>query len=524
MSCTHLICRASGQMFRNCCASFSVLQCSWRGFMRQRAVVSLLLGFLTVVVPVATGKRRTASGQFPGGVCVNGGSCNPSDLTRVIYVDSVNYTLPSAVEAANRSGHTIILVRSNQTLSGGLTLSGEGVQLICLNNAALIAGAGDFWMLTIAGTDDMIGGCTLSPGRFPTSKALLVQDATTPRIETVTIAGFHSGNGLIFLVGAKGPVIRNSRLITGPGGPDGIFGQINTTDADVEGNFVDESLGGARAHAIAFHSTIRGKSVSGTKITNNIILAGLNFCVEVGPFGGLTPSQVAVSENECKLTENGGSGGYSLVVEDSTEMNNAFDANGFTATIAAYEIVLSTNLTAKGNIAQIGRAWTTVTTSAVTINQSRDVKFVDNVIKGWGGGDAMRNSGFGVEVISASVDNAIVQDNFISGNVLVFPAGQHVGGIFQQCDAKGAICSHNRYANNVLIGDATRDSVAIRLENDAGTTADTVISDNTFVGVQYGVYIWNPDVTGTRVCHNSNHATVEVVDHGKGIVVCNHPL
>jgi len=118
---------------------------------------------------------------------------------------------------------------------------------------------------------------------------------------------------------------------------------------------VDESHGAPGAHAIGFHSTVASESVSGTKVVNNTILAGNNFCVEIGPFGGLTPGRVIVGNNTCRLTKNGGSGGYSFSVSGSSITGNTFDANSFTAMIAAYEIVSSSNTSVVGNSATMGR-------------------------------------------------------------------------------------------------------------------------------------------------------------------------
>jgi uncharacterized membrane protein YecN with MAPEG domain len=105
---------------------------------------------------------------------------------RPIYVDGVDYALESAVAAANNAGNTVVFVPSNQIVSSGLALTGTDVQLICLNGATMIAGAGNFWMITLTGTDEAVRDCAFSPGTFATSKALLVEGANTPAIEGVS--------------------------------------------------------------------------------------------------------------------------------------------------------------------------------------------------------------------------------------------------------------------------------------------------------------------------------------------------
>jgi parallel beta-helix repeat protein len=449
--------------------------------------------------------------------CGNGGACNPSSLNKTLYVDGVTYSLQSAIAAANRSGNTTVIVPSSQTVSSGLTLTGKGVELTCQNNATLTAGNTGFWIITLSGAAQSVKNCGFSPGGYRGAQALLLYGATNPNIEGNTISGFEAGNGSIYLVGASNAVLRNNRITAGTGGPGGIFGEKNTTDTTVEGNYVDESLGAPAATAIAFHSTVNSQSVSGTKVVNNTILAGNNFCLEIGSFGGLTPGRVVVANNTCRLTENGGSGGYSLGVSGSSITGNSFDTNGFTATIAGYEIVESSNTTVVGNSASIGQDWASVPVSAVTINRSNGISFTGNTINGWGGGNALAAAGFGLVVTTGGVTNSLDSNNTISGNVLVFPKGQGSGGIFQQCQTSGSVCSNNSYSGNVLVGDGTANSVGFRLENDSGTMENAVISGNSIIGTNYGIYIWNSTIIGTHIYHNVCNITgCNVIDNGTG--------
>jgi hypothetical protein len=457
--------------------------------------------------------------------CLPGGTCNSANANKTIYVDGIVNTLQSAIKAANDVGNTTVIVSSSQTVPSGLTLSGSGVELICQNNAILTAGAGGFWMLTITGTGNALRDCNLSPGESSTALGLLVNGATNTTIERNTISGFAAGNGMIYLVRSTGAIIRNNRLTTGSAGPDGIFGEINTTDASVDGNYVDESLGNLNSHAIAFHSTLAGQSVRGIKVVNNKILAGMNFCVEIGAFGGLTPNAVVVAHNSCKLTRNGGSGGYSIGASASTLTANTFDADGFTATIAAYEIVGSANSEVTDNSAMIGQAWSSTPTSAAIINQSSGINFSQNVINGWGGGDALATSGWGLEVVSSNVSDAMVHDNIISANVFVFPKGLSSGGIFQQCQTVGSNCSDNHYSGNVLLSDGTAHSVGLRVENDSGTMKGTTISENNINGPAYGIYLWNPTVVGTRIYRNIiSGGSPTILDSGTSTVMDRYDL
>ena len=447
--------------------------------------------------------------------CDDGGACNRSSSHKVLHVDGDIHSLQSAIAAANSSGNTSIVISSNQTLTTGLTLTAPGVELTCQNHATLTAGGAGFWMVTLLGATESVENCGFSPGGNSGAQAIFIDGASNPSVEGNTISGFERGNGSIYIVGTSNAIVRNNRITAGTGGPDGIFGEKNTIDTTIDGNYVDESHGAPGAHAIGFHSTVASESVSGTKVLNNTILAGNNFCVEIGPFGGLTPGRIILSNNTCKLTENGGSGGYSLGVSGSSITGNTFDANGFTAAIAAYEIVTSFNTSVVGNSASIGQAWTSVDTAAVTINQSHGISFTGNTINGWGGGNALSAAGWGVVVTTGGVSNSLVSNNTVSGNVFVFPKGQGSGGIFQQCQASGAACSNNSYSGNVLVGDGTANSLGFRLENDTGTMQNTLISGNSITGTNYGVDVWNSTVVGTHIYYNLFSTTsANVVDSG----------
>jgi hypothetical protein len=480
-------------------------------------LVSLLAAKL---IPLVWVVLILAPVRMPALGCLPGGTCNSPNANKIIYVDGAVNTLQSAINTANDSGNTTVIVLSSQTVPSGLTLRGNGVELICQNNATLTASAGGFWMLTITGAGNALRDCNLSPGDSSTAFGVLINGAIDTTIEKNTISGFEAGNGLIYLVRSTGAIIRNNRLISGSAGPDGIFGEINTSGTSVDGNYVDESLGDVGSHAIAFHSTLAGQSINGTKIVNNKILAGMNFCVEVGAFGGLTPSAVVVAHNSCNLTKNGGSGGYSIGASASTLAANTFNADGFTATIAAYEIVGSANSDVTDNSAMIGQAWRSIPTSAATINRSHGINFSQNVINGWGGGDALAASGFGLALVSSNVSGAVVTNNVISANVFVFPKGVGSGGIFQQCLTVGSDCSDNRYSGNVMVSDGTAHSVGFRIENDSGTMKGTTILENNINGPSYGIYLWNPTVIGTHIYRNIINSTGStIIDTGTNTVL-----
>src|SRR5260370_660359 len=124
----------------------------------------------------------------------------------------------------------------------GVTLTGTGVALTCQNHATLTAGGPGFWMVNLSGATESIENCGFSPGGHSGAHAILIEGATNPNIEGNTISGFKSGNGSIYLVGTSNAIVRNNRITAGTGGPDGIFGERNTIDTTVDGNYVDESL------------------------------------------------------------------------------------------------------------------------------------------------------------------------------------------------------------------------------------------------------------------------------------------
>lgn len=460
---------------------------------------------------------RTASSTVSG--------CEKLTLQRTIYVDGNQCTIGSAVAIADKLGNITIFIVSDQTISAPLTLSGPGVQLVCQNNATLSAGGNGYWILTMTGRNEGLYNCRLSAGNFTRADAVFVSGASNPTLDGNVFVGFGPGTpaiGVIRMNRSIRPVARNNRIIVGADGPVGIFGENDTMDADIESNFVDESLGGSKlaSHAIALHSTTAGQTVSGAKVINNTLLDGRGFCVEIGAFGGLGPSRVIVRSNTCTLTEDGAEGGYSLSgIADSSESGNIFDANGHTATIAAYELVQAQNIAVTGNTADIGSAWRSTSAAGATINQSSEVSFAGNVLNGWGE-TTTRGPSFGLELVSASISQARIENNSVSGNVFIFPKGSESGGVWQQCQAPGSNCSDNNFTGNIFVGDETKSTVGFRIENDLGTTENTLLSANTIAGVQVGILISDADVKGTKIYLNSIRATNSAItDHGSNTLI-----
>ena len=432
-----------------------------------------------------------------------------SPPTNEIVVDGVNTKLELALESANRRGNTTVVVTSDQALVNGVVVTGSHVRLTCRDNVTLRAGAGGFALIRITGSDDAFSGCHVEPGQFVASaSAVGVIGATRPIIQATTISGFEKGLALIYLSKTDSPVIKNNHLATGEHGPDGIFGERGTTDADIEGNVVDESLGAPAAHAIALHSTEPGKSVSDAKIVDNTILGGLNFCVEVGSFGGERLSGAIIDHNVCKLSKDGGSGGYSLSEADHSKVtNNAFSADGFTYTIGGFEAVLVNDSVLADNLcsgSSPGRVACIVSSQGL-----ERVAISHNTIEGFGS----ETYGAGIYVGTSRTSRRVI-GNTIEGNVIRFPAHGTGRGIWIQCNALQSDCSDNVVQDNEIDSGEGESSTGILIENDSGTLLNTVVAGNTIRGAAVGIHLFG-DVFKTQLGKGTNAARTPLRTDGQ---------
>jgi len=241
---------------------------------------------------------------------------------------------------------------------------------------------------------------------------------------------------------------------------------MGSVDTLVQSNRLNVSLGAPGSHAIAFHSTTAGQTVSGTKILSNRIVAGPGYCVEVGAFGGGVPQKIIISSNSCSMSTDG-LGGYSVGSDAKfwTVSKNTFRANGHKLSISCIEVAGASDGTVAGNSCDGGNiSLSNWQAQRVTISSNRIYG-----LKGW----------CAAIYLGTSVPSGAVNYDRVVANQIRLPAGTAAIGIWQQCNAAGATCNNNSYSYNVIVSDGARGSIGIKLENDAGMSRNERVGPNT---------------------------------------------
>lgn len=425
-------------------------------------------------------------------------------INNVKYLDGTKYVqndggLTAAISDAGTNGTVVIPSGVNVSITSSHTILANYLIIRCEPGGILTAGAAlSGGMFVLTGTGNRIQDCQFAPGSFAATLPIYLNGAINALVAGNTFSGFTGGSATgVYLTGTSKAVVRQNWCTAGSGGTDCIFGEKNAIDTIVDDNKIDQSLGGATAHAIAFHSTIGGQTVSGTQIINNNIIAGVNFCVELGAFGGATPTKLVVSNNVCKMGING-AGGYSIgsAAQYWVISNNVFDANGFTPTIGGIESAVASDGVISGNSVNGGQI--TLSNS----NSSR-ITITGNTISNWpsptGVNSCRATFGCAGILLTTSVTNGTVQGNTVSNNTIKMPAGVASIAINEQCNATGAVCSGNVYSGNNVISDGTANSVGIFFTPDVGTmSGDIVGGSSNLSGPNFGIGI-GTGATGTRI-------------------------
>jgi hypothetical protein len=391
---------------------------------------------------------------------------------RLVILDGVNYPWTdagfSAALAAAGSNATVLLpANAAVTLTSPHTIADDDVTIRCDPGAAFVSGINQTNLITITGTNDGILDCEFLAGSSPYSNPLFLWKSDNARLQNNVASGFvGDSTSFVYLVGAESSVIRGNQCTVALAGASCIFGEKDAVNTVVEANELDESLGGPADHAITFHSTTAGESVSGTQILNNRILAGQGFCVEIGAFGGEPANGFVISGNTCTMNANG-LGGYSVGSAATfwSVANNTFDANGFIPSIACLEVAGASDGILLGNSCNGGPiALSNVDAERVTISS--------NVIYNFHGAAGI--------YIGTAVRSGKMSDDLITSNLIHLPPGVASAGIWQQCLAPNAVCDRDSYYYNTIVSDGTPGSVGIKFENDYGTSADETLGPNTF--------------------------------------------
>ncbi len=427
----------------------------------------LRTNFLAARVP-SVGRGKPRGGQ----VVVRRIDPPETPFGRVVVLDGATYPWTdagfSAALAAAGSHATVVLPpQALVTLTSAHTIADDDLTVRCEPGAAFVSGIDEVSLITIIGSSDEIFGCEFTGGSHPHSNPLFLWNSRNARIQGNAATGFFGAiAAFVYLVGADSSIIQGNQCTAAPGGTGCIFGEKDALNTLVKDNDINESLGGPDDHDITFHSTTPGTSVSGTQILNNHMLAGEGFCVEIGAFGGESVDGFVISGNTCEMSANG-LGGYSVGSTAAfwSVVDNIFDAHGYIPQIACLEVAGATDGILLGNSCNGGHiSLSNVEAQRVTISS--------NVIYNF-------HAAAGIYVGTA-VTSGEMSDNLITSNLIHLPPGTATAGIWQQCLARGATCSHNSYYYNVVVSDGTPGSVGIKFENDNGTSSDETLGPNTF--------------------------------------------
>jgi len=452
-----------------------------------------------VVAPPATG-NVTGPLNVAGNFSVTGSSTlgtitATAPLLTNTAIEQVRYadqfaSLQAAINAAGSGGVVVLPSGYTATVTTPVVVSLANQTIRCDPGAKIVKGASGA-SINITGAGDSLIGCSIDGAQASgyTGNNVVLNGASNATISGDIITNAQ-GYG-VYLTGVTGANITGNTIKGNLADP--IFGENNTTNVVVENNpMIDASAGTASyTHAIAFHSTTAGQIVSGLTISGNRIVAGNTYCVEVGSFGGLSPTAVTVNGNTCTQGVVNGYGGYSLayVVGGSLSNNTWYSALSNTGGIGL-ELVGTSAISVAGNVISGGQV-----NIGISVDRSSNNAIVGNIVNGW------VPSGQGIHVIVAATDVLTANNNSISSNVLIFPSSAATTGIWLQASIANSDISGNTVSGNVLFGASQAGSTAVQMENDAGTMVGNLVEGNVIRNVASSF-----NLTGAATIGNSTIA------------------
>ena len=204
------------------------------------------------------------------------------------------------------SGGTVVIPAGRYMIKSTLIISNDNVSVLC-QPGATFSKAATFTMFVVKGNNVTINGCAVDGTGFQNREdGITVMGGSNVQLTNNKLT--NNSNHGIYLTGVNGARVQGN-TISGNWG-NGIFGENNTRNVSVLNNVINNSTGGGVA--IGFHSTTPGQVVSNIQIQGNTMIGGALFCVEVGGFGGLSPTGIVVTGNACKAGASHVFGGYSF--------------------------------------------------------------------------------------------------------------------------------------------------------------------------------------------------------------------
>jgi len=434
-----------------------------------------LLGTNVIAAPAPSAARvRTPGATSAARQTVRRIKPAPAPTAIVITLDGVTYPwtdagFSAALAAAGANGTVVLPANAVVTLTTDHTISDDDLTVRCEPGAAFVSGVDQTSLITITGTGDEVLGCEFAGGSDSHSNPIFLWNSNGARIQGDIASGFVGvSTAFVYLVGASSSIVQGNQCTVAAGGASCIFGEKDSVGTLVRDNELDESRGGTDAHAITFHSTNSGMSVSGTQIFDNSMVGGQGFCVEIGAFGGEPVDGFVISGNSCKMGASG-LGGYSVGSAAAfwTVSNNTFDANGYVPAISCLEVAGATDGILLGNSCDGGNI-------SLSNTQAQRVTISSNVIYNFN-----RTANAGI-YMGTAVTSGEMADNVVVSNLIHLPPGVATIGIWQQCLAHNSVCSNNSFYYNTIVSDGTPGSVGIKFENDYGTSSNETVGPNTF--------------------------------------------
>jgi parallel beta-helix repeat protein len=405
-------------------------------------------------------------------------------------------TIQNLLSNSGASGGKVAVPQGTYLIKSPLVIANNNTSLICQPGATFRKGA-IFTMFIVRGNNVTIDGCAIDGTGFQDREhGIAVYGASNVQITNNKVT--NNATYGIYLNNVSGARIQGN-TISGNWG-FGIFGESNTKNVSVLSNVVDNIKGGE--DAIGFHSTGPGQIVSNIRIQSNSITSGVLFCVEIGGFGGLSPTGIMVTGNSCKAGASGIFGGYSFdTVTQPTISNNSFDSNGLTrSSVGAFEIVNCTNSVITGNRTTGG--------GGLSLNGSSNSTVYGNTFQNCNG-----------DCMYVGTSRAVAMDgNRISNNVLSegTPHGQS-RLIFMQCNNYSASCSNTQITNNTIIGTQAGET-AVWVERDAGAMSGTLVSGNVFKNTSNCV-LFGAGTAPNFASKNSGCSNLYIGDGVRGSVI-----
>lgn len=399
-------------------------------------------------------------------------------LNSINAVDGNKFTtIQAAIDDAGVNG-AVFIPPGSYTPASIITLSNAGVTIFAEPGTVTVTKSANGEIFSVSAADVTIRGLILDANKA---------SFTGSGIEVAGAGRFHAINNVITNAADKGihvvtsnDVLIERNRITGSDN-SAIFIQQNSDRYRVLNNFIDVSgAAGTSADAVQVHATTAAQTVDDGLIAHNELVSGAaggtGFCVEVGAFGGDTPSGVIVSDNICRAGADSGGGLSFSTVSHGKISGNTIDSLTRVLDIGGIEVTNSDHISITENRIIGGSG----------VNFGIGTRMSDGVISN-NIVDGFKDGGIGIEVSASVAFNAT--RNIIIGNRVILPAAPTLGtsGIRIRSNHASADLSFNVISSNSVSGDGDADGIGIALSQTIGTLDSTLVVGNLLENLGKGI-------------------------------------